>query len=238
VTGAESGHARNSSELHQPMVPLILELIFLFIILPALFAFQFIPFPLLLLFLVTFLWCLGVLLLDQSYDRQQLWNQAALRPHLRRMLITYGIGCVSILAGIILFDRKLLFILVRERPLLWLLLMIVYPVFSVYPQELVYRAFFFHRYKRVFPNRLMMIGASALVFSYMHLVFHNSVAVLLTLAGGILFAGTYSNTRSTFAASFEHALYGCFIFTAGLHSYFLRLDISIIAALDSMLVTW
>jgi membrane protease YdiL (CAAX protease family) len=114
--------------------------------------------------------------------------------------------------------------------------MIAYPVCSVYPQELVYRAFFFHRYKGLFPNRLLMIGASALVFSYMHIVFQNSVAVMLTLPGGMLFARTYSDSRSTFAVSFEHALYGCFLLTAGLHSYFLRPDISIIAALNAISV--
>jgi membrane protease YdiL (CAAX protease family) len=234
VTAAETGHARNSFELPSPMLPLIIELFFLFIILPALFALQLIPLSPSFLFLVTFFWCLGVLLFDQSFDRQQLWNQAALRPHLRRMLIIYIICCVSVVVGIMLFDRKLLFILVRERPVQWLFLMIVYPVCSVYPQEIMYRAFFFHRYKRFFPNRLAMIGASALAFGYMHIVLQNAIAVTLSLAGGVLFAKTYSVTRSTFAASCEHALYGCFLFTAGLHPYFFRPDISIIAATSAI----
>ena len=66
-----------------------------------------------------------------------------------------------------------------------------------------------------------MIVASAIVFSYMHIVFQNAVAIVLTLAGGVLFAKTYYETKSTFTASVEHALYGCFVFTAGLHSYFI-----------------
>ena len=61
---------------------------------------------------------------------------------------------------------------------------------------------------------------SALVFSYGHIVFENSLAVGLSFIGGLLFARTYVSTRSTFAAAFEHALYGCFIFTIGLGQYF------------------
>lgn len=217
------------------MPALLIELFLFFLILPALFALELIPFPLLGMFLFTFIWCLSTLLIDATFDRKQLWNQAALRPHLQRILITYGIACAAVLSGIFFYDRKLLFLLARERPLMWVLLMVLYTLCSVYPQEIVYRAFFFHRYKRIFPNRLMMIGASALAFSYMHIVFQNFIAVLLTLPGGILFAKTYKDTRSTFAASFEHTIYGCFIFTAGLYSYFFRFDTSITAALDAIL---
>ena len=117
---------------------------------------------------------------------------------------------------------------------MWVLLMIFYPMFLVYPQELVYRTFFFHRYKRFFSNHLMMIGASAVVFSYMHIVFQNAVAIILTLAGGVLFARTYYETRSTFVAFFEHALYGCFVFTAGLHSYFIPFNTSIVDRIYSI----
>ena len=216
------------------MVFPLIELLFFFLVLPALFAFNLIPSALLVLFLLAFMLCLGMLFFDKTFDKKQLWNHAALRPHLKRILITYGISCLPVLLGLVLYDRKLLFILVRERPLLWALLMILYPLCSVYPQELVYRAFFFHRYKRFFPSRLMMIGASAMAFSYMHIVFQNVVAVILTLAGGILFARTYNDTRSTCAASFEHALYGCFLFTAGLHSWFFRPAISIVATIDAI----
>lgn len=216
------------------MPVLLIELLLLFLILPALFALELIPCPLLVLFLLTFMWCLCALLLDKTFDKKQLWNRSALRPQLRRILTTYGIACLTVVSGVFLYDRKLLFILLRERPLLWALLMIFYPLCSVYPQELMYRTFFFHRYKRVFPHPFMMTGASALFFSYMHIVFQNVVAVILTLAGGILFAKTYNATRSTYAASFEHALYGCLLFTAGLHSYFFRLDISIAAAINAI----
>jgi len=199
----------------------LFEFIFLFLVLPTLYAFELIPIGIVQFFLIILSWCLCVLLFDRKFEKKQLWNKTALRPHLKRILITYVITCFIVSLGIFLYDRELLFIYVRKRPLMWLLLMIVYQMFFVYPQELVYRTFFFHRYNSLFPNHLVMIGASAIVFSYMHIVFQNIVAIILTLAGGALFAKTYYETRSTFAASFEHALYGSFVFTAGLYSYFI-----------------
>lgn len=199
----------------------LIEFFLLFLILPTLSVLKIIPF--ILFFLITFFWCLLVLLFDSTFDRKQLWNQAALRPQLKRIFITYVLSCIIVSLGIFLYDERLLFIYVRKIPLLWISLMILYPFF-VYPQELVYRTFFFHRYKRIFPKNLIMIVVSAVVFSYMHIVFQNVVAIILTLVGGILFATTYYKTRSTFAAFFEHTLYGCFVFTVGLHSYFLQLN--------------
>jgi hypothetical protein len=39
-------------------------------------------------------------------------------------------------------------------------------------------------------------------------------------AGGLLFAARYAETNSLFTSSFEHALYGCWLFTIGLDPYF------------------
>lgn len=203
------------------MVCRLFEFISLFIALPVFCVFELIPFGMFLFFFITLLWCVCVLFFDSTFDKKQLWHLTALRPHLRRILITYVIACFLVSLVIYLYDNTLLFIYIRETPLMWVLLMIIYSVFFVYPQELIYRTFFFHRYKNIFSNRLMMIGASAIVFSYMHIVFQNAVAIVLTLAGGVLFAKTYSDTKSTFAASLEHALYGCFVFSAGLYSYFI-----------------
>lgn len=36
-----------------------------------------------------------------------------------------------------------LFDLLRNKPMFWLMFLLVYPLFSVYPQELLYRVFFF-----------------------------------------------------------------------------------------------
>jgi membrane protease YdiL (CAAX protease family) len=64
-----------------------------------------------------------------------------------------------------------------------------------------------------------MIFASAAAFSLMHIVFKNPLALLLTFAGGILFAKTYEKTDSLVISLIEHALYGNYVFTLGLGKY-------------------
>jgi uncharacterized protein len=98
--------------------------------------------------------------------------------------------------------------------------MVAYPVLSVYPQGILYRAFFFQRYAALFPGKWAMIVASAAAFAFLHIIFRNWLAVALTFAGGLLFAARYAETDSLFTSSFEHALYGCWLFTIGLGQYF------------------
>jgi membrane protease YdiL (CAAX protease family) len=66
----------------------------------------------------------------------------------------------------------------------------------------------------------MMIVASAAAFAFLHIIFRNSLAVALTFAGGLLFSARYAETSSLATSSFEHALYGCWLFTLGLGQYF------------------
>ena len=109
-----------------------------------------------------------------------------------------------------------------ERPLLWAAILVLYPVLSVYPQGIVYRAFLFHRYRELFPGRWPMILASAVAFSFVHVVFDNALAPALTLGGGVLFAWTYERTRSLLVAAIQHAAFGCLVFTLGLGEFFYK----------------
>ena len=116
-----------------------------------------------------------------------------------------------------------LFRFLKTRPGFWLLVMVAYPLLSVYPQGIIYRAFFFDRYRSLFPNAWLLVAMSALAFAYVHVIFRNWLAVGLTAIGGLLFAMRYAQTGSLFASSFEHALYGCWLFTVGLgRSFFYR----------------
>ncbi len=108
----------------------------------------------------------------------------------------------------------------RERPSLWILVMVLYPVLSVWPQEMIYRAFIYRRYSPLFGTGAGYIFASALAFGYMHIIFVNAISVALSAAGGFLFAGNYARNRSLALVSVEHALYGCLIFTVGLGRFF------------------
>lgn len=113
-----------------------------------------------------------------------------------------------------------LFGFVRCNPKLWALVMVGYPLLSVYPQGIIYRVFFFERYQALFPSLWLMVLMSALAFVYVHIVFRNWIAIALTIPGGFLFAIRYAHTGSLFISSFEHALYGCWLFTVGLGKWF------------------
>lgn len=116
--------------------------------------------------------------------------------------------------------RDLLFGFPSRAPQTWLIVMLFYPLLSVYPQEILFRTFLFHRYERAFGSPLPIIIFSALAFGWMHIFFGNPIAVPLTIASGALHAWTYARTRSTAAAVFEHALYGNAAFTIGLGWFF------------------
>jgi membrane protease YdiL (CAAX protease family) len=126
-----------------------------------------------------------------------------------------------VMTGIILVlspDHFLLF--VKERPGIWLMVMALYPLLSALPQELIYRTFFFHRYKEIFKNETLMIWMSTVSFSYLHIIYDNWVAVILTFVGGYLFSKTYHDSKSLSAVGLEHAIYGNIGFTLGYGKYF------------------
>jgi membrane protease YdiL (CAAX protease family) len=113
-------------------------------------------------------------------------------------------------------DIESLFIVVRNKPKLWVFILIFYSLFSVYPQELIYRTFFFNRYQNLFKNKNLFILLNAFLFSLAHIIFKNYLVILLTFIGGILFAFTYKKTKSTLLVSIEHAIYGYWLFTVGM----------------------
>ncbi|MFP5228310.1 MAG: CPBP family intramembrane glutamic endopeptidase [Acidobacteriota bacterium] len=214
---------------HAARILLAAEFLLLFIAIPLALFFRVathIP-PMPLLWAVA-LYCLIVLLRDPSFDRRALWNLAPLRSRLPQILSLFAVGVLLIGVLVRLCARGLIFTMVRVHPGLWAMLMVGYPLFSVYPQGLIYRAFIFHRYEPLLETAFsdartrsaMLIFASGATFALMHIVFRNWIALALTLPGGILFAVRYENTRSLAVSSLEHALYGCFLFTIGLGQFF------------------
>lgn len=199
---------------------LALEFLLLFLVLPAAFSLRLWRVPPIPVLGVAALYCLLMLLRDPTFDRRQLWNSAPLRRNLLSILLVFAVCALFLAACIAIFAPHLLFEFPRTRPAFWASVLLAYPVVSVYPQSIIYRAFFLHRYQPLFRSPAAMILASAASFGFMHLVFRNSVAVILTATGGILFAWRYYQTRSLATSAFEHALYGCFLFTIGLGRFF------------------
>ncbi len=165
-------------------------------------------------------YCLFILLRDPAFDRERLWNAGGLGQYAPAIL---GLWAVVLLIGIALmlrYARTAFLNWPKTNPLFWSLVMALYPVLSVYPQGIVYRAFVFDRYSGLFGAGWGMVAASAFAFTYVHIVFHNRLALLLTFLGGVLFALRYLQTGSLMISSFEHALYGCAVFTIGIGRQF------------------
>lgn len=115
-----------------------------------------------------------------------------------------------------LTDESQLFHVLLNSPTLWLSILFFYSLFSVYPQELIYRTFFFKRYQQLFKNKHLFIIVNAALFSLVHIFFTNILVIILTFIGGIFFALTYKKTKSTLLVTVEHSLYGCWLFTVGM----------------------
>ncbi len=173
------------------------------------------------------------LLLDPGYDRRALWHWRGLWREAKRVggLFLLGMallaGLMAVLVGlraaglINLHENVRWFALPRRNAALWATIMLGYPIVSVYPQELIYRAFLFRRYRGILTTAVTRITASALVFGWVHVVFATAdpttwLPVGLCMLGGLLFGYSYERGKSLAAAWLEHALYGCFVFTIGL----------------------
>ena len=197
-----------------------IEFVLLFLAGPTLFAYARHRFPAIPALWATTACCLFVLLRDPHFNRARLWNAANTLRYLPEILSLYAVVTLIGIVLVLRYTREHFLNLPRSNPFLWALVMIVYPVLSVYPQGVVYRAFIFDRYLGLFGPGWGIVLASAVVFAYVHIVFRNALAVVLTFLAGLLFAYRYWETGSLFISSFEHALYGCTIFTIGLGRWF------------------
>jgi membrane protease YdiL (CAAX protease family) len=199
---------------------LIAEFLLLFVALPLAFRFAPMRIPALPLLWVVAAYVVWQLLLDPHFDRARLWNLGQLPACMGSILTLFAAIALLLWLAVRRFAPQLEWSFVRQRPAFWAVVMVAYPVLSVYPQGLIYRAFFFERYASLFPGKWAMIVASAAAFAFLHIVFRNRLAVALTLGGGLLFAARYAQTGSLAVSSLEHALYGCFLFTLGLGQFF------------------
>lgn len=160
--------------------------------------------------------------LRRSYARTHAdeWNWTGFRAGLKPVIYRFLALAPLITLATWLFVADGFLSLPRERTYLWVQIMLLYPLLSVWPQEIIYRSFLYYRYKSIFPSERAYIAASAIAFSFMHVMFLNPVALIMTLAGGYLFASDFARHRSLGLACLEHALYGCVIFTVGLGQFF------------------
>ncbi|MBC8084119.1 MAG: CPBP family intramembrane metalloprotease [Hymenobacter sp.] len=200
-----------------------MEWLFLFVVVPVGLRIWWQPAVLLALLILTTLVAVRWLTRQPRPAYELLWrgpDGRNERRQLKRLLGRFALGACLLVAAVWIFTPTRLFELPRTQPRLWLSILALYPLLSVYPQEIIYRALFFHRYRPLFRSAYTTVLASAGAFGFMHLVFQNWPALLLTLIGGWLFAETYARTYSLRLVWLEHSLYGILIFTVGLGNYF------------------
>jgi hypothetical protein len=164
---------------------------------------------------------LAILLADRTFSLKAELSRGFGWRTLLSILVVFGVGALGLWAWLKETHPNWLFEFPRNRPELWLTVMLAYPVVSVATQEIVYRTFFFHRYGALFGERAgVAIALNGVLFGFAHIVVGQPFAVVATILGGCLFAARYNETRSFWAVFLEHTLWGAFIFTIGLGRYF------------------
>lgn len=169
--------------------------------------------------LTVLIYAVFLLYRDKQFLIKQLWQLGEIN-YLKVILLRFVLAAALLSVFTFYFFPELFLRFPSQRPHLWLIVMLLYPILSAYPQEVISRAFFFQRYTHFFPNISVLIIVNAALFAWMHILFGNWIAIGLSFVGGLLFAHTYHKTRSTLLVTIEHALYGNFLFTIGLGWFF------------------
>ncbi len=193
----------------------ILEFFIIFIIIPVSFVLSY-PIWIKMVIGILGLGYIVFVLLRVEKQKFKLANHLNWSLFWKQTALKLVIISILTIAFVFFTDSTKLFIVVLNKPKLWLGILFVYSFFSVYPQELIYRTFYFKRYASLFKSESLFIFVNAIVFSLAHLFFKNTLVLVLTFLGGLLFAMTFNKTKSTVLVSIEHALYGCWLFTVGM----------------------
>ncbi len=191
------------------------EFLWIFVILPVSFT---IPYNFWIKFALTLIGLIYVILIlfrhsHISFDIKKdiKWKRFWLYTFLKFIIIS-----ILIIGFVYWQDPAHLFYVPRHHVGLFSIMLVAYTVISVWPQEIIYRTFFFTRYAEFFSNKKLLIFVNSVIFSLAHLFFRNTLVIVITFLGGLLFACTYFYTRSTTLASIEHAIYGNWLFTVGM----------------------
>lgn len=159
---------------------------------------------------------LGAILLHRTAgfrwrDLNTGWSRVSW-PHVAAFAAITTLACLAIQLTV-LPDRW--FALFRMSGWAWLAVMLLYPVLSALPQEIVFRPLFFRRYGPLFSDRRIAILVNASVFSLAHLLYWNPIVAAMTFAGGLTFAWAYEVRGSFPFALILHAVAGNILFTFG-----------------------
>ena len=86
-------------------------------------------------------------------------------------------------------------------------LLLFYLLFSVIPQEIIFRFLFFYKYKDYF-NKFEILLLNSLVFSFCHLIYFDIYIVIFSFFGNLLFTLNYMQNKSLLVVIVEHFFLG------------------------------
>jgi hypothetical protein len=201
-------------------IRLISEFVILYLILPVIIMLDLLPVPLLMILLVLGVTVHLFLHYDATFDRNNFYNWKSGRREIWKIILLFIPLAALMVVLIWQIDETKLFYLPSTNPLFLLMISIFYPVFSVVPQGLAYRALFFHRYGKLIPGNTLRIIISAILFSFGHILYKNALVLVLAFFAGLIFAHRYYKTQSLLISVLEHSLYGVWLFTCGLGYFF------------------
>lgn len=196
-----------------------IELTLIFIGGPVAFYVNSFPIPKSIPLLAVFLWALIGLLASRNFNKKSFglngfngWKALYIR-------LTLALSVIVMLT-IAALPKERIFYLPIHNTRLWIAIMIFYPIWSAFTQEVIYRGFFYFRYEKLMNNPKLFAFLNGVLFGFLHIIFKNWIAVLGAAVIGAVWAYTYTKHRSILIVSLEHAIVGDFIFTIGLGYYF------------------
>jgi membrane protease YdiL (CAAX protease family) len=193
------------------------ELFILFVLTPGLYFFDLIPGHKVVPLLILFLYCVAILFLSKPVNPNRFTAHANWKFIIARFIAI----CLVIFLWIVFFTTgPILADFAANKQLL--VMTLIYPITSAFPQELIFREFFFYRYEPIIKNKTVMIGTNVILFSFAHLYFANWTVMIFTLAGGLIFAFTYLKTKSLLVVTIEHTIFGIVILSSGLANQFYK----------------
>ena len=195
------------------------ELVALFVLLPLLIRAGLLPLPRLAILAAVAGGAVLVLQREPDFMLASLWA-GPLRGEWRGLLLRSAVAGLVIAALVLWLAPARLLALPQERPSRWLLGLVLYPFLSAWPQEVLYRAFFFRRYAVLFGTPGALVVGSGVAFALLHLVYPNPVAPLLSLPAGLILAWRYGRHGRLGPVWLEHVLYGLLLFSLGLGQFF------------------
>ena len=125
------------------------------------------------------------------------------RPRLSGMLTWSIIPSILLLAGVFITDLPHRLFTLERLPFYLFFIFVSSPA-----QEFLYRSFLHTELKAVRLSRLSTIIVSASLFSFMHVIYKDSLTVALTFLAGLVWSAVFTRTNSFYIGALSHAAVG------------------------------